>query len=275
MVRNGVAIPNASNSSYSIASAEPSDAGVYSVVISNQYQSVSSGEASLGLFVPTIISVDFTQPSGVPETGIAAAGEVSRDYWNICPPPASTNLAFVNGTQSGVGLTFSPANAGNYSVSGNGSSDPMYGREIYTVTNFNVTITNLAAGLYDFYLYGHGYFDYQNCIFQLSAGSVSDGFLATTNGPGWTSPIWQEGVQYVEFTNVPVLEGVPVSINVSPGAGGVTILSGLQIVPSNPGYLSNGAPFIAVQPSSQNAYFGDSVTFDVLAGGAQPLSYQW
>ena len=142
----------------------------------------------------------------------------------------------------------------------------MYGREIHTVGSFIVTITNLAAGLYDFYLYGHGYLTYQNCIFQLSAGSVSYGSLATTNGPGWASPIWQEGVQYVEFTNVPVLEGVPVNINVLPGAGDVTILSGLQIVPSNPGVLSNGPPYIAVQPSSQNAYIGDSVTFGVLAG---------
>ena len=124
---NGVAIPNASNSSYSIAGAQQGDAGLYSVVISNQYQSVSSGEAFLGLFLPNIINVDFTQPSGVPETGIAATGEISRDYWNICPPPGSTNLAFVNGAQSGVGLAFSPGNPADYPISGNGSSDPCMG----------------------------------------------------------------------------------------------------------------------------------------------------
>ena len=182
----------------------------------------------------------------------------------------------MDGAQSGVGLTFTPSNPADYPVSGNGSSDPMYGREIYTVgINFNVAITNLTTGAYNFYLYGHGVSNIQNCIFQLSVGSLNYGTEATTNGPGASSSIWSNGVQYVEFTNIPVLAGAPVFVEASPGAGNVALMSGLQIIPGDPGALSNGPPYIAVQPSRQDAYIGDLVTFDVLAGGAQPLSYQW
>jgi hypothetical protein len=95
-----------------------------------------------------------------------------------------------------------------------------------------VTVTNLSPGLYDFYLYGHGDRHNQNSVFELSVGGVSIGSAATINGVGWDSPVWQEGVQYVEFPNVSVAAGQTVTIYVKPGASQYAVISGLQIAPA-------------------------------------------
>ena len=135
-----------------------------------------------------------------------------------------------------------------------------------------MTVTNLIAGAYDFYLYGHGNQDNQNSVFQLMVGSVSYGSEATTNGSGWLSSFWQEGVQYVEFINVIVFAGQTVTITVEPGASGYAVLSGLQIASVGP---LPEFPFIVTQPANQKIIPGASATFSVVAGGATPLAYQW
>ena len=90
-------------------------------------------------------------------------------------------------------------------------------------------VTNLSAGTYNFYLYGHGGVTNENIIFQLSKDSQSFGSEATKDGTGWRSLVWVEGNQYVEFTNVNVFSGQKVTITVEPGASQYAILSGLQI----------------------------------------------
>ena len=49
---NGVAIPNATNSTYSIFPTETNNAGIYSVVVSNMFGSVTSSNAELSVYTP-------------------------------------------------------------------------------------------------------------------------------------------------------------------------------------------------------------------------------
>jgi hypothetical protein len=207
--------------------------------------------AALNVLVPgqaaKLIDVAFTSASATSETGYAATGLTANDFWNTCTAmPASSyqwsgalpNLKFVDGTASGAGLTI-PYVEGAY---GDAASDPMLASYLFAEDgNFTVTVTNLIAGAYDIYLYGHGNEDNQNSSFQVVVGSESYGPETTTNGPGWLSSVWQEGVQYVEFTNVNVPDGQTVTITVEPGGGRYAVLSGLQmrtfILPTNGGPL--------------------------------------
>jgi len=126
-----------------------------------------------------------------------------------------------------VGLTVANA-PGAWS---NGSSDPMFATYLYPFDGGNITVnvTNLPAATYDFYIYGHEATDAGNSTYELAAGGQSYGSLTTGTAPGWNTTVWQEGVQYVRFTNVTVTAGQPVTITVLPGEGGYAVISGLQI----------------------------------------------
>ena len=145
----------------------------------------------------------------------------------------------------------------------------MYGVYLYTYAgDMTVTVTNLIAGTYNVYLYGHGNTADENGVFQLSVGSLYYGSEATINGSGWLSAVWQEGVQYVEFTNVSVVAGQTIAITVEPGASDYALLSGLQMA-------LLGAPSIVTQPANQAVSPGSTATFSVVVQGVAPLAYQW
>src|SRR5205814_10643860 len=99
-----------------------------------------------------------------------------------------------------------------------------------------LTVTNLPSARYDLYLYGHGGpgLDSLNALFEVVAGGIHYGNQATSTGPGWSSPLWQEGQQYVVFRGVAVHGNQPsVTISVHPGAYGLAVINGMQIVRHN------------------------------------------
>ena len=270
---NGATISAATNRTYSLTDAQQSNVGDYSVIVSNTYGSVTSLVAALNVITPVtkVIDVAFTSASVTGETGFAATGVATNDFWNTCELNSGKlpNLQFMDGTASGAGLNVVNATA----AATNGASDPMYSSYLYCYYgDITVTVINLIPFAYDFYLYGHGNVDSQNSVFQLTVGTQSYGNEATINGSGWLSSIWQEGVQYVEFTNVIVPSGQTITITVEPGAANYAVLSGLQIATA--GSTSSNA-FIAVQPTNQAVGLGATATFTVAAGGASPLAYQW
>jgi beta-lactamase regulating signal transducer with metallopeptidase domain len=180
----------------------------------------------------SLIDVAFTSLATA-KVGFAATGVTNNDFWNSVASSLDTgsgarlNLKLVDGTDSGARLTVANANGGY----GNGASDLMYQSFFMNLPARNITVTlaNLSAGLYDFYLYGHGDQNIQNSVFQLSVAGVSQGVKATTTSANWNSSMWQEGVQYVEFTHVSVAARQTVTILVAPGASSYACLSGLQI----------------------------------------------
>jgi hypothetical protein len=181
------------------------------------------------------------------------------------------NLAEVSGADTGAGLTVTNAPG----AWGNGSTDPMYATYLYPFDggDIRLTVTNLSAGVYDFYLYGHGDADNQNSLFSLSVAGQNYGTLANTTSSNWNSAIWQEGVQYVRFSGVSVGAGQTVGISVAPGVGGYAVLAGMQIA-ADTNFVA-AAPAVTNQPASQTVGVGANVTLTAGVSGSHPLSFQW
>ena len=200
---------------------------------------------ALKLNAGTLIDVAFTAGQATTKTGFAATGVATNDFWNTCTTSGVANLKFVDGNPSGAGMTIS----GVESTYENGAADPMYGTYFYAdVPGFSagiaVMITNLPAGPYDFYLYGHGNEDDENSVFQVSVGSQSYGIQATDGvDDNWLSPVWREGIQYVNI-HAAVLAGQVVTISAAPVASQWSFISGIQIEPTF-------VPYIVTPPTSQ------------------------
>jgi len=228
----------------------------------------------------TLLNVDFGAGTATTETGKAAAGVSTNDFWNFYTRDdgaggwktfgSLTNLQNADGTVSAAGLTVNDAPG----AWGDGSSDVMLDSYIYPFDggNVTVTITNLPAGQYDVLPYSC------NGNFDVSSGGISYGTKTCYALPVVNPPMWTEGVQYARFTNVMVNVGQPLVLTVHPGIGDVAQIAGLQIVLSS---LTNAlppppvAPFITLQTPSQVVLLGNPATFSVNAGGSYPLSYFW
>lgn len=228
----------------------------------------------------TLVNVDFGAGTNTTKVGLAAAGLGTNDFWNFYTRDDGAggwrtlgsviNLRNFDGSVTTAGLTVNNAPG----AWGNGSSDAMLDVYIYPFNNGNVTvtITNLPAGQYDVLPYsGNGNFD-------VSSAGVSYGPKTCYANPIVNPPVWQEGVQYVRFTNVVVSAGQPLVLTVHPGVGDAALIAGLQIALSsytNALPPSSIAPFITVQPTNVTELAGNPATFNVTAQGTGPLTFQW
>jgi len=165
--------------------------------------------------------------------GFAAVGLSASDHWNgylAWGVYAGTmdNLMYSNGTNSGAGLVLLNASG----VWNNSIPDNMYQNYLYTGEgNILLTLTNLAAGNYDFYCYGHSASDSDNTFFQVWAGGRASDIRPTTIlGSGWNGTNWDEGQQYVCIRDIEVRTNEPVVIDVGHSSIGYATLNGIQIV---------------------------------------------
>ena len=228
----------------------------------------------LGLLWPenslaqTLINIDFGVGKSSPKIGWAAAGQGTNDYWNLYRHydpkfspgmPLVTNgllaeIKYADGSASPVSITVSNAPG----VWGNTTGDAMLDSYVFSMNGSNImaTITNLPAGRYHFYLYGHADADVtgeQNSLFGLESGTNRFGPLSAEAG-NWKASIMEPGISkraggqpdgypYALFRDVPVWEGVPVTLVVSAGPHGVPVFNGMQIASrgtSPPGLLTEG-----------------------------------
>lgn len=217
-----------------------------------------------------LINVDFGVETS-PKVGPGAYGLTGSDFWNAHLTGVDVvtvpNLRGADGALTGTGLILSNA----YSHHGIAGVDRMLGT--YTSPRFGSTttiiVTNLMAGFYDFYLYGHGEADGQVTTFQLSHGGVDHGSKTVQPSFEWRRPQLIANIHYVIFT-VQVVTGAPVIITASGGfPGGLACLNGMQIVETC-GLLAPPIP-----PASQVVTLGEQVTFSTAATGVNPVRYQW
>ena len=177
-------------------------------------------------------------PRGTNKVGFAAAGETTNDVWNICTNNcAFTNLLWSTSSGSGAGITVSNA-TGSW---GNPVSDNMYMGYVYQNSGYiYITITNLASGSYDFYIYAHGADDQQNGAPHLVSNGTDYGtnYTASVGSNSWTSTYWELGQQYVVFTNVTVSSSQPVSLTMQYGVWPFSVINGMQIVPTTSSCLN-------------------------------------
>ena len=170
---------------------------------------------------------------GATKTGYAAIGESSGDFWNFYSRDntsafdwkvngALTNLKLANGTVTSIGLTV-------FNLPGawaNGSSDPMYNSYLYPHSGISasLSLTNLPAGIYDLLAYS------QDGNYGLTVGANNYGIKTSyDNSPGGI-PVWQEGRQYVRYSNISVGAGQSLNLSMQQGLFDSALISGLQLM---------------------------------------------
>lgn len=180
-----------------------------------------------------LLNVDFGDYT---KTGPAAIGQTANDYWNPYVMPYYSlgtlqNILWSDQSASPVDITVANA-PGQW---GNGLCvDPMYASFIYPWDSGHITVTiaDLPANTYDFYVYATRASDFSP-VAQFQRAGVTLWTKGTTQwGEGWYSQYWDEGEQYVRFRNIAV-NSQTITVDMHPDAAGYAAISGIQIVPSS------------------------------------------
>ena len=177
-----------------------------------------------------LIDVDFGEGTVSPKSGFAAIGDYTSDFWNEYGQVNTNygslaNLLTVGRQITSVGMTVS--DLPTYGT--NGSPDPMYNDFLFNSANGYITITNLPNGLYNLYLYSDDSYFSVSELFRDDALAIYYGTKTCYDQP-LSSPLeWQQGVQYVVFSNIIGGAESIVNIGVGPGQGGKALISGMQI----------------------------------------------
>ena len=255
-VKNPVNITGATGSSYTIANVQTTDAGNYSVKVSNVGGSVTSANATLTVLVVPAITTQpqskaVAQNDAVSFT-VAASGSAPLHYqWSFNGAPV------VGGISSTLTIPkVHSGNAGSYAV---------------VVTNSVGTATSVVAVLTcnappyilsqpQNQMVGQG----QNGSFSVaSIGLAPVTYQWRRNGlavAGATSST-------LALTNIQANQAGSYTVALTNSYGSVTSAVATLTV--------NLPPGITTQPQSQIALGGQSATFLIVANGATPQSYQW
>ncbi|MDB6123182.1 MAG: Conserved repeat domain protein [Pedosphaera sp.] len=286
---NGADLPGATDASLVMNGITSAQAGDYAVIVANPFDSIRSESARLtvdpGLLTPLNIDFGSTMSNKV---GFAAIGQTTNDFWNVFNGTSTNGYVLANSLTLGnrikslVGLS-QYANTMLRSFTYPDGMFKTYMSSRPGTSNIILQYYGMPAGFYDLYLYGHGAGNTSNGVYRivastyttntvpLEAGATDYGTRATTNGPGWDSTDFQEGIHYVVFRNVLVTNrNAGFTVFVNQGASSSALIAGMQIVPSRP-----SPPFIVVQPQDKLSNPGNSAFFSVEAGGDLNTRYQW
>jgi GH25 family lysozyme M1 (1,4-beta-N-acetylmuramidase) len=258
---NGANLVAATQSSYMRFNAQLTDAGTYTVTITNAYGSTNSANALLTVHGPPVITAQPT--NAVTGLGLTASFTVAVSG----STPLSYQWGFNGGSLSGATtstLTVTnagPTNAGTYSV---------------VVTNLYGTVTSSNALLVAM----DPYITNQPQSVTVAAGApTSFGVGAVGTAP--MSYFWArngavltnggnlsgQGNSVLSFSSVQVGDVGTYSVTVSNVNG--------TAVSSNATLLAGYAPAIQTQPASQAALAGSTAGLSVSVLGPPPMYYQW
>jgi hypothetical protein len=186
--------------------------------------------------IASLINVNFADTGSDYKTGLAAVGLTTNDYWSNLVSKGSaalvtiTNIPWSDTFVSPVSVSITNAPGLWY----NPVTDPMYETYVYQWNSapIIITVSNLANGRYDFYLYGHGAANNQNGSYDLETAGTDYGVKSdtTTGTSSWQTTNWTEGLQYVVFRDIWVTNSAPVIITNKVDGAGYAIVNGMQIV---------------------------------------------
>ena len=252
---NGSPIPGATLTNYTLNNIQATNAGGYSVVITNAYGSITSSVASLTvLFPPTLVS----QPQSVLLTNggtasfsVTASGTdpLAYQWWfngAIIPGAVGTNYSLA---------TVDPTNEGNYQV----VITNAYGSVTSSVVTLGLVFTPaiLTQPQSQAQVYG------SNVNFAVSAsGTPALGYQWWFNGnkiPGAT--LTNYAIATVQSSNA--------------GTYSVVITNAYGSVTSSVATLEVAAILILTQPQSLYLAAGSNGSFGVTVAGTPPFTYQW
>ncbi len=276
-----VAIDGATNSSLTLSNVQPTDAGSYSVVVTNGFGASTSSNAVLSVHPPAYdLSADFSlasNPNGVwgygakgsiggafslltyPQTQNVDAGVVMQSWlWAGGQQPIiARNSGSATWYLGGSGV-FPPGTV----ICDSGTDDSP---QNFVVIRF--TVPPGGAGSYQLQTSARSKYDG-----GLSADSdfhvVQNGveifgkFMAPNSGTGYTNTL-------------ALAPGDTIDLMVGRGADGTQYASGLKVQASLTLNSTSGPPAILVQPQSESVMVSSKVTFSVFANGPTPLAYQW
>ena len=253
---NGVNLVGATNSSLTITNAQPTDAGVYQVVVSNLVSTVVSTNASLTVNVPPTITFSPTNQSVVMGTnvtfGVTVDGSAPFSFqWQF------NGRSLAGATNSSLTLSnVVVANAGSYAVIVQNAAGSVSSLAAALVVNVPVSITaqpqsqNAVTG--------------SNAVFAVTAtGTAPLGYQWLVNGvalPGATNSSLT--ISNVQLTDAGVYQVVVTNV-VS------------TVTSTNANLTVNSLPLITTAPASQSAVAGTNVSFFIIALGTPPLTFQW
>ena len=255
----GTNLPTATASSYTVTNAQPSNAGPYSVIVSNTYGMATSSVATLTVIVPPTIT---NQPqSQTVDQGTSASFSVSAS--------GTTPFAYqwlFNGTNIAAATASSytrtnaqPADGGNYSVTVSNSAGSVTSSPAMLTVNQVPTPPSISSQPQNQIVSQSS-----NATFNVTAaGSTPFSYqwlFNSTNLAGATASSYTR-------TNAQPVQAGPYSVIVTNAYGMATssVATLTVIIP----------PIISVQPASQLASVSNSVSFTVgLSQGTSP-AYQW
>jgi hypothetical protein len=253
---NGNNLFGATGSSLTLNNVQPTDAGGYSVLITNSQGSITSAVATLTVLVPPAITLQpqsLTNVLGSPASfNAAASGTAPLSYqWmlNGASIPGATTTSFALASVQAT-------DAGNYTFVASNSAG--------SATSAVAVLTVLVPPSF---------------VVQPQSRTNIAGTLATFSGSvSGTAPLsyrWQfNGANIAGATtpslflsNVQPSDAGSYTLSVTNAAGAITssVATLTVLVP----------PAITAQPQSRTNLLGTTATFSVLATGTAPLNYQW
>ena len=253
--KDGVAISGATKASYTISSAKTSDAGNYTVTVSNTGGNVTSSVAKLtvNLKAPTISTQPKSQTIAEGKSvtfSVTVTGSELKYQWK------KGGTAISGATSSSYTISsVKPGDAGSYTVTVNNSAG--------TVTSSAAVLTVTAK---------------PTISTQPKSQTVTEGnavtFSVTATSTGLSYQWKKDGVAISGATSA----SYTISSTKRSDAGSytVTVSNTAGSVTSSAAKLTVNlkAPTISTQPKSQTVTEGDAVTLTVTVTGSE-LSYQW
>ena len=253
--KNGVAIPGATQPTFSIASVQRSDSGGYTLVVSNSQGSDTSAVAALTInYAPIITTQPLSQTIAVNQS--CTFSVVTAGY------PLPTNQWNKNG------VAISGATQPTYSIGSVQRTDS--GSYTVVVSNSHGSITSAAAAL----MVGYVAITAQP---QSQTKAAGQSCTLSVAAAGYPLPTYLWNKNGVAISGATQATYSIASIQRSDSGGYTVVVSNSQVnVTSAVAVLTvNYAPIIITQPQSQTEVVSQSCTLSVVAAGYPMPTYQW
>ncbi len=254
--KNGIDIPGATSSTYTIVNATAADAGPYDVIVSGPCSSATSATATLSIITPAIITTNPVAQSVCPGGSVtfstAATGQGSLGYqWRkdgINITGAYSSFLTINNA--------SAADLGSYDVIVTGGcNNDTSDAAILTMGDATAVTTHPVT--------------------QVVCGGTNVTLTAAGTGSGTLTYQWRKGGVNINgaTSSSYTITGVAVS---DAGIYDVVITGDCGSAASAIATLTvNPATTITIQPVALSTCIGSNVIFAVTATGSGSLTYQW
>ena len=253
---NGTPLVGATNASLALTNVQATDAGSYTVVVTNLGGSITSAVATLTVLVPPGI----TTP---PQSQTVTQGQ-NASFWVVASGTAPLGYQWsFNGTPV-VGATNASLALTNVQATDAGSCTVVVTNAAGSVTSAVATLTVLVPPGITTPPQSQTVTQGQTASFWVVAsGTAPLSYQWNLNG----TPVVGATNASLAFTNVQATDAGSCAVVVTNAAGSVTSAVATLTVLVPPG--------ITTQPQSQVVTQGQTASFWVVASGTAPLSYQW